>query len=294
MYEYSGPSLDFRQRWTLASPNIKGIPTVDAAFGYPFAADFNGDGRDDAAIGSGNADGQRGQVHIIYSGPNGLNSKGNQLVRLSNRTPGDSFGWRIGACYCNDDKYADAVFTAPGFEDGRGAGFFLPGSEKGLTTEGSAVLQSPWAKPGDHFGYDIYGAGVRDMYVFAFGSPDADYNGVQDSGRVDFFDYSRNKWSPFTLGTKNLTGRQFGFSGTFTFNRSLDYFFHGGLPGSTVNGKTDAGEFLSGRLRLGSSITVGNRKFFHYDKLAGTNQDEARFAEKFAIYPIGYWDDDDW
>jgi hypothetical protein len=290
VYTYEAPDLKFSGRWTLASGGIKGSPKAQDFFGSSlFSADINNDGRDDLIIGSGNGNGGKGFANILYGGPNGLRSSGNQSVRLANGLKGDFFAYRVGACYCNDDDFADVIFTAPGYQKDTGAAFLIYGTRNGLSKTSSFFLQSPWKKEGDQFGYSIAGIGVRRMYTFAFGSPGAVSNGDKDAGRVDLFNYDDQKFTPFLVGGGNLTGRQFGKSLQFTADyKRGTYFLNAGAPGSTVSGKQNAGLYVSGRVNfsINGSVTIGNRKTFHLDKLVGTNQADAQFATGFAIAPL--------
>jgi hypothetical protein len=292
VYTYKGPDLSFTDRWTLASKGIKGSPKAQDYFGSSlFSADINNDHYYDLIIGSSNGNGQKGFVNILYGGPNGLTSKGNQSVHLSNGVRGDYFGFKVGACYCNDDDFADVLITAPGYQKSRGAAFLIDGTANGLSKTSSLFLQNPSGEEGDKFGYSVATIGAPGNFMLAFGSPDAVYNGVKNAGRVDLFDLNHSKWNPFLVGGGNLFGRTFGKSLTFTANyKNYTYFLSSGAPGGTVNGKTGAGFFTEGHLKsIGERLVIANRKTFHLDKLAGDTQAGGEFADGFATYSLMRW-----
>ena len=285
---YHGPDLNLSGRFTLASAGIKEGPNADDHFGSAlFSADINNDTCYDLIIGSGSANGRRGHVNILYGRNSGLGSAGNQLVKLTNQTVGDFFGFDVYSAYVNNDSFPEVIMTVPGLANNTGAAFLIDGGPNGLTNR-SAFLQSPTAREGDRFGYAISGIGYEGMYVFAFGSPGADYTGVQDSGRVDLFNIYSNKWSAFLVGGGNLFGREFGKSLAFTANlKNENYFLGAGAPGGTVSGEDNAGFFVDAKLnfKLGGTYSLNNRKTFHLNKLAGENQQDGEFSNGFAVFP---------
>jgi len=152
----SGLSAANNQLWSLLSPNILGDPSNSFAFGFAVACgDFNGDGRDDLAVGNpfSGVFGQlnaSGAVNVLYSSSTTgrLSSKGNQL--WSEDSPGiletaesdDQFGFAVASGDFNGDGFDDLAIgvrlknLGPGKNEA-GAVHILYGSNKGLTSAGN-------------------------------------------------------------------------------------------------------------------------------------------------------------
>jgi hypothetical protein len=76
-------STEGNQLWRQGASGILEVSDEDDRFGQTLAAgDFNGDGWDDLAIGAFGENDFRGVVNVIYGGPGGLTSAGNQLWAL--------------------------------------------------------------------------------------------------------------------------------------------------------------------------------------------------------------------
>jgi hypothetical protein len=161
------------QIWHQDRPGIADRGEVGDQFGQTLAtADFNGDGRDDLAIGAPWEDftafvhGDQGAVHVLYGGRSGLRSAGSQF--WSQRTRGvldtperdDHFGEALGAADFNGDGHAELVVGVP-WEGSRGAVAVLAGSRRGLTAAGDQLWSqgSPGvrgvARRGDRFGWSV-------------------------------------------------------------------------------------------------------------------------------------------
>ncbi|MGH8248516.1 MAG: hypothetical protein ACREUU_19025, partial [Gammaproteobacteria bacterium] len=110
-------------------PDIPSAPEAYDYFGRGLAAgDFNGDGRDDLAIGAasegvqGNTILVAGVVHILYGGGTGLAATGNQLYSQGTSDDnikdqseeGDYFGAALAAGDLNGDGTNDLVIGIPG------------------------------------------------------------------------------------------------------------------------------------------------------------------------------------
>jgi hypothetical protein len=81
----AGITLDGRQLFTLASPGIPGPASPPGGFGRSLATgDFNGDGRDDVAIGrpviTFGSTIQAGQVDVLFGTATGLSTRGAEAI----------------------------------------------------------------------------------------------------------------------------------------------------------------------------------------------------------------------
>ena len=118
------------RRFQLGTGGIGGGPAVaDENFGWALAAgDYNGDGRDDLAVGipfmnSGSGDQHSGRVLVIYAGASGLAAAGhvfldqdtdiggNAMVGTTN--PSDHFGYALAAGDFNGDDVTDLGVGVP-------------------------------------------------------------------------------------------------------------------------------------------------------------------------------------
>ena len=169
------------------------------------AADFNGDGYEDLAVGvpgedTGYAVTDAGAVSVIYGSANGLSSVDNQWLDTTTAGCGldalsDTFGWSTAAGDFNGDGFSDLAVGVPYREvDPRidaGAVCVLNGGPKGLTATGSHLwdqnqLGIDTADGHDVFGYavatgDLNGDGFDELVV---GVPGESLGSVSDAGAV--------------------------------------------------------------------------------------------------------------
>jgi len=200
------------QGWNLNKPELGTSAEAYDSFGYSLASgDFNGDGRDDLAIGIPNRDvsamyDESGQVLVMYGATGGVTAAGRQFWH-KDTLDGDvvwgheGFGQVLAAGDINGDGDDDLVVGLP-FEDLRteegdiaqtGTLHVIYGSDWGLESTGSeflyqGVVSIPDAwEANDHFAYslalgDFNNDGFDDV---AIGSPYEDvYGSNVDEGTV--------------------------------------------------------------------------------------------------------------
>jgi hypothetical protein len=202
--------------WTFhqGTSGIIGSPDEGDQFGYSLAAgDFDGDGRDDLAIGvpgeSIEAENlnHAGVVQVLYGSGNGLTASGDQLFQQGvNGLVGvseseDWFGWSLAAGDFDGDGRDDLAIGAPQ-EDHNAAGHtdagaihVIYGSAAGLSAAGDVTLHQDSANvlgtadDEDQFGYalavgDFNDDGRDDLAV---GVPGEAAFGLADAGAVQVF-----------------------------------------------------------------------------------------------------------
>ncbi|CAN5644779.1 hypothetical protein BH23CHL8_BH23CHL8_07490 [soil metagenome] len=185
-------------------PDRRGIPGEPGRldeFGWVMvAADFDGDGRDDLAIGAHHANvGTRdaGSVHILYGTAAGLSAQDSQVWHQASRgiadkpETGDGFGKALAAGDFDGDGLADLAIGAP-YEsravNRMGIVHILRGSRGGLTSRGSQVWHQD--RPGilDH-------AEERDQFGQSLAAGDFDRDGFDDLVVGVWFEDYRNTLS---------------------------------------------------------------------------------------------------
>ena len=204
------------QLWIQGTSGLDGIPEDSDWFGVSLAAaDFNGDGYADLAIGAAGEDSSRGIVQVLHGSSVGLSvviiadqvwAQGRDAV------PGlaevsDSFGRSLAAGDFNSDGYSDLAIGVPGedFDGMQAAGevIVVYGSAFGLSTtarpaqlwrQGVAfgLLDAP--EPGDYFGWalttgDFNGDGFGDL---AAAADREDLGAMTDAGAVNVLHGSTN------------------------------------------------------------------------------------------------------
>ncbi len=193
---------------TQGSNGVKDTPEAGDGFGSALAAgDFNGDNRDDLAVGVPGEDvgsvADAGAVNVIYGTASGLGSGGkNQL--FTQDTPGaanvaergDRFGASLAAAGLGKSSQADLAVGVPGEGIGTAAGAgavnVLYGSSTGLATTGNQFWSqnttgiADTAEPGDAFGFALAAKnlGHSTQADLAIGAPGEDIGPNPDGGAV--------------------------------------------------------------------------------------------------------------
>lgn len=196
------------QIWHQNVPDVEDAAEGGDGFGKSVAAgDFNGDGRDDLAVGvPGEAiDGvaSAGAVNVLYGSPAGLTAAGDQIWHQNvadvegTAGAGDSFGWAVAAGDFNGDGEDDLAVGVPleaiASIASAGAVNVLYGSASGLTAAGDQIWHQDVpdlegaAATNDAFGWavaagDFNGDGQDDL---AAGVPRDVITGIAGAGAVN-------------------------------------------------------------------------------------------------------------
>jgi hypothetical protein len=234
------------QVWHQTIAGIPGVAEPGDQFGRALASgDFDGNGRDDLAVGvpgedlvvAGAARPNAGVVHIIRGSAAGLTAAGTQL--FSEDTAGiigfveanDNFGWSLATADFNGNGFQDLAIGIP-YEDvgavaNAGAVNLIYGTAAGLTAAGNQVWLQDSAgildvsEAGDLFGYALapgrYNAGVQ--ADLAIGVPGEDLGGLGNVGAVNVVYGAAAGLT--AAGTQFLSQNS---AGVFDVNEVNDYF----------------------------------------------------------------------
>lgn len=168
------------------------------------AADFNGDGFDDAVAGDPFADAQgeegAGAVHVLLGGGKGGDpgAGGTLVLKSPEASPGGGFGWSVRTAHVNADTCLDVIVGAPyadvkGASDA-GAAYVFYGTPAG---DPEVVTLEHVGQADAHFGWSLAAAelpssadGTTGGAVVAVGEPHANSDGFADSGAVHVYQVS--------------------------------------------------------------------------------------------------------
>jgi hypothetical protein len=263
--------------WSQDSSSVQDQAETGDQFGAALAGgtSFDGDAFTDLAIGApGEEEGSAsaaGGVNVLYGSSGGLNSTGNQF--WAQDSPGiadkpqddDAFGGALTGGSLDDDNFGDLVVGVPGEEvggkDGAGSVSILFGTSGGLSSTGN----DQWTQDstgirgksevGDGFGSSLRtgklnGDGIGDL---AIGNPGEDVLTLVDAGEISVLFGSAS--GPNATGDQVFNQNSDGILGTAEAGDALgtslkagnfqgDSFFDVavGVPGESVNGKTNAGQ----------------------------------------------------
>ena len=191
------------------------------------AGDFNGDGRDDIAVGAPDdsigAVNQAGSVSVLYGSPGGISASGSQFIDqdfapnwYEAPEAGDRFGWALAAGRFNDGPTYDLAISArsetyeSGIDAASNAGWVgtINGEGSGLTTDdpvplrqGSLMEDAP--EDDEAFGFSLAAGdfGYSDRHDLAVGVVFETPDGNTRAGAVHVF-YS----SKYTVETNEYDG----------------------------------------------------------------------------------------
>jgi len=187
--------------------SIPGVAESGDEFGFSLAAgDFDGDGRDDLAIGVPyetlydnlvNA----GLVNVVYGAVGGLDINRADMYSQEFSVPGtpeshDRFGWSLAAGNVNGDNYDDLAVGVPmealvsNTIPGAGYVDVIYGSLTGLDLHANTSFAASAPQEDSQFGFSmvIGDFNCDGLGTIAFGYPFSDWDGDVDSGAVLVFE----------------------------------------------------------------------------------------------------------
>ncbi len=302
-----------RDRWQYldeATPGIDATPKENEFFGTAVAAgDFNGDGRDDLAVGTHMEarPGALGAVFVIPGSPTGLQPSKTRM--FSGATPGlpngDAFyfGFSLAAADFDLDHRDDlAIGTLTGGAS-PGAVYVLRGSNAGLTTQGSRRLDedSPGV-PDTVEGNDTFGASLSAGNFGRTGRPDLAVGAWgEDGGRGAVFVLFGSAAGLSGIGAQELSLHTPGMAGTDAANATFGYTLVAGnmngagpddlAVGVPYNGPGAVNVVYGGQKGLQAA---GSRQFkAGVGGVPGTSSKDAQFGTAISVLNVGHGAADD-
>ncbi|PZG03654.1 FG-GAP repeat protein [Nonomuraea aridisoli] len=238
------------------------------------AADFDGDGVDDVAVGDPFADGETGSVQVL---------SGDKIVPVTvpGRATGDAFGWSVRLAKVDGDACADLVIGAPyadvdGEEDA-GAVYVVFGGKAAPPQR----LTAPRPQRSAHFGWSLAAKGD----LVAVGAPYEDESGLLDAGAlyVRKGDGELRRISQETSDVRGNAevGDQFGWSMAFGAGNELLI----GVPYENADGagrQIEAGRINSGSVVFVDDVLAPEITSFKLDSPTDASGDRYGYAVAYA------------
>ena len=187
------------------TPGIAGKPVAYDGFGSALAAaDFNGKGPDELAIGvpfdSVGLTESAGTVRVLFGGRRGLSAKGDRRIHENqgsipgNADASDHFGWALAGGRIDAGNADDLAIGVPDDDDHTGGSVdLLNGGNKGPSVEGATQWSQSVSdvlgtgEAGDRFGYGVAFGDFDDETTddLAVGAPGDNDAGFDSAGAVN-------------------------------------------------------------------------------------------------------------
>ena len=250
------------QFWHQGKPGVEDVEESSDEFGSSLTSgDFNGDGKDDLAVGAlfegiGAVD-SAGSVNVLYGSSSGLQTTSPADQFWHQNSPDidnsverfDSFGWDLATGDFNEDGFDDLAIGVPSEDTGRtnnGVVHVLYGSSSGLQT----------SSPADQFWHQN-SPGVEDApeYADRFGSSLA----AGDFNNDGFDDLAIGAAGEAIFGA-SISGAGavnvlYGSSSGLQTSSPADQFWHQNSPGVEDTPEADKDSFSD---RLASALAAGD------------------------------------
>lgn len=292
------------QFWHENYATMIGEPGKSDFFGAALAAgDFDGDGRDDLAIGipgqsvAGSSD--AGQVSVLYGRFGGLNASFNEVWNLGSAgmvgapDVGDEFGASLATGDFDGDGFDDLAIGAPGKDVGAlehaGQVFTIGGSAGGLTAVGSQQWHQDAGLDDAADAYDRFGAAVAagdfdgdgfdDLVV---GVPNEWSGASEQEGAIHVILGSAGGlttagdefWQADAVGLPSTAGTRLGTTlttGDFDGDGLVDVA--AGAPTARVGGETSAGAVYVFDGSTTSGLSSSGQQYVTRNSLVGSSGD---------------------